>query len=158
MPNESAFSRSSTPSGSEVSTPSSGPTSSRQVDSIARKHSHKRRRISRFSQDNPFFGYPIDAPPSLIELSTFSKEHRRRGVPTLKHGRRRVRDLLQTLAVLYWRRLRETFRPTSGIFVVSLVITVLVLWARRNKGNVNPFHGVLSGVAMWGAVKSSMIK
>ncbi|KAF5380237.1 hypothetical protein D9757_008219 [Collybiopsis confluens] len=63
---------------------------------------------------NPFFGYPVSSS---------------RGYPTLHHGRRRKRDLLRTLAALFW--LRWGRRITVCLWLVALAFAGRVLWFRR---------------------------
>ncbi|KAH9083934.1 CRAL-TRIO domain-containing protein, partial [Lactarius deliciosus] len=54
--------------------------------------------VSPRSQYNPFYGYPIGPPPySLLPAS----------LPYLRHGRRRKRDLIRTLATLLWEKWRS---------------------------------------------------
>ena len=66
---------------------------------------------------NPFFGYPV-SPTSLNP----------------RHGRRRKRDLLKTLAYLWWVRWRRT-----ATWIVVLVVTFLLsrwrlrLWLNRRR-------------------------
>ena len=48
-------------------------------------------RLSSTSSLNPFYGYPVAPAPT-------------RGVPALRFGRRRKRDLIRTLAKLFWLR------------------------------------------------------
>ena len=67
---------------------------------------------------NPFFGYP--ATEAAADGST--------SAPTLRHGRRRKRDLLRTLLRLWWSRWRYHIKA-----LLLLMILVLALWARRNR-------------------------
>lgn len=54
---------------------------------------------------NPFFGYPVGA-----------------DLHTLRHGRRRKRDLARTLIVLWWERNRTTIQACISIVSVLLVV------------------------------------
>ncbi|KAI0786560.1 CRAL-TRIO domain-containing protein [Abortiporus biennis] len=74
------------------------------------------RHISPTSILNPFFGYPV-------YYTTDSKS----STPTLHHGRRRKRDLLRTLATLWWLRWRKQI---SAVGVV-VAVTILVVVARK---------------------------
>ncbi|KAJ4483946.1 CRAL-TRIO domain-containing protein [Lentinula aciculospora] len=62
---------------------------------------------------NPFFGYPA--------LSSH-------GYPSLHHGRRRKRDLLGTLAILFWLRWRRPI--TTCLWLVTLMF-VGRMWFRK---------------------------
>ncbi|KAH8116626.1 hypothetical protein DFH11DRAFT_1581912 [Phellopilus nigrolimitatus] len=95
----------------------------------------------RFSIDNPFFGYPIDAPPrspnthpTLTRAAGPAASSRTR-VPTLRHGRRRKRDLVRALLVLYWRRWRG---PALGV-----LLTLFVLVGALRAPRVRPWATVL---------------
>ena len=59
--------------------------------------------ISPYSHLNPYFGYPVSG----------------KGAPTprLRHGRRRKRDLLRTLAALWWSKWKNHFLLLLCIFV-----------------------------------------
>ncbi len=81
--------------------------------------------MSRFSAHNPFFGYPVitDAlhyiptcirasfSDSLSSLPGYISSIRdplaTASVPTLRHGRRRKRDLVRTLLIMYWQRWKD---------------------------------------------------
>ncbi|KAJ3809028.1 CRAL-TRIO domain-containing protein [Lentinula aff. lateritia] len=69
--------------------------------------------ISPTSLLNPFFGYPASMA---------------RGSPLLQHGRRRKRDLLHTLAVLFWLRWRRLI--TTCLWLIPLVLAGR-LWFRK---------------------------
>lgn len=58
---------------------------------------------------SPYFGYPV-----LHDTPT----------PTLRHGRRRKRDLLRTLAWLFWARWRE---PIGAAIAAVAVIAILTM-------------------------------
>src|SRR6266511_2230168 len=62
---------------------------------------------------NPFFGYPI-ATSSVGVL------------PTLRHGRRRKRDLLRTLAKLFWLRWQSHMTTAFCLLVAALVFRLAV--------------------------------
>lgn len=54
---------------------------------------------------NPFFGYPVTS-----------------DVRTLRHGRRRKRDLARTLLVLWWERNRVTIQACLVVLTVLLLV------------------------------------
>ncbi|EJF65029.1 CRAL/TRIO domain-containing protein [Dichomitus squalens LYAD-421 SS1] len=68
--------------------------------------------ISTYSHLNPYFGYPVS----------------RQGAPTpkLRHGRRRKRDLLRTLAALWWSKWKNRF-----LLLLSVVVCVITYRLRR---------------------------
>ena len=69
--------------------------------------------LSSTSLLNPFFGYPV-------------AYHTDASAPNLRHGRRRKRDLVYTLARLWWQRWR------NHVKVILLVLAlVLASWRRR---------------------------
>ncbi|KAF6763121.1 hypothetical protein DFP72DRAFT_524255 [Ephemerocybe angulata] len=70
--------------------------------------------ISPTSLLNPFFGYPATSSPSG------------RNVPGLHHGRRRKRDLLRTLAFLWWNRWHSHI-----MFALCVSIAILLVKTRR---------------------------
>ncbi|KAF8198055.1 CRAL-TRIO domain-containing protein [Pholiota molesta] len=57
---------------------------------------------------NPFFGYPVSTSSS--------------GRPTFRHGRRRKRDLIRTLATLFWVRWRKHIT-----FALSIAVIIAIL-------------------------------
>lgn len=59
--------------------------------------------------DSPYFGYPV-----LHDTPT----------PTLRHGRRRKRDLLRTLAWLFWARWRKQISAAMAAVVVFAILTM----------------------------------
>ena len=65
------------------------------VDHARRRKITSSAHVSPRSQLNPFYGYPID--PSSYALAPLP-------LPYLRHGRRRKRDLIRTLAVLWWEK------------------------------------------------------
>ncbi|KAF9482205.1 CRAL/TRIO domain-containing protein [Pholiota conissans] len=67
---------------------------------------------------NPFFGYPVSTSSS--------------GRPTFRHGRRRKRDLIRTLATLFWMRWRK-----HVTFALSLAVLVVILKVGFNKGKLH---------------------
>ena len=71
--------------------------------------------LSSTSLLNPFFGYPAVHDPSAA--------------PSLRHGRRRKRDLLRTLARLWWARWGD---PAKAL----LAAIVLVLVLRKARGHL----------------------
>lgn len=81
--------------------------------------------ISRFSLTNPFFGYPIDAPRAASPSPN--------NVPALRHGRRRKRDLVRALAVLFWQRWKS--RIGAGVLLLSIFgLIKIVMVVRRLHG------------------------
>ena len=62
---------------------------------------------------NPFFGYPIAPPPTG-------------GLPILRHGRRRKRDLLRTLAKLFWLRWQNHMTTAFCLLVAVVVFRLAV--------------------------------
>ncbi|TBU48149.1 CRAL/TRIO domain-containing protein [Dichomitus squalens] len=68
--------------------------------------------ISTYSHLNPYFGYPVS----------------RQGAPTpkLRHGRQRKRDLLRTLAALWWSKWRNRF-----LLLLCVVVCVITYRLRR---------------------------
>jgi hypothetical protein len=87
---------------------------------------------------NPFFGYPVTAAPPTVSTGTSSGPggpgappplgRQPTGVPALRHGRRRKRDLARALAVLWWRRWGARVRGLG--MVVLLLAVVWAAWAR----------------------------
>lgn len=72
--------------------------------------------LSATSLLNPFFGYPSVHDPLAA--------------PTPRHGRRRKRDLLRTLARLWWARWR--FPATLLLLLVLVILTLRrTRWAGR---------------------------
>ena len=61
---------------------------------------------------NPFFGYPV-SPPS------------NRGLPYLRYGRRRKRDLVRTLLTLFWIRWHK------HVIIGGCLTVLLMLWKLR---------------------------
>ncbi|KLO16059.1 hypothetical protein SCHPADRAFT_926823 [Schizopora paradoxa] len=114
---------------------------------------------SRFSAQNPFFGYPIiteamynipsrirasfsdslSSLPSYIQFPgsttvTQQSPPPTSSVPALRHGRRRKRDLARTLLIMYWQR----WKDRAIVFtVLVLVFNLAVLRALR--GSRHPF-------------------
>ncbi|KAF9050045.1 CRAL-TRIO domain-containing protein [Panaeolus papilionaceus] len=64
--------------------------------------------LSATSRLNPFFGYPVAASSS-------------RGSPSFRHGRRRKRDLVRTLALLFWIKWRSHIIISLLIFAAFFV-------------------------------------
>lgn len=56
---------------------------------------------------SPYFGYPV-----------------LNGTPTLRHGRRRKRDLLRTLAGLFWSRWHKPIGVTMAVVAVIAICTM----------------------------------
>ena len=86
--------------------------------------------ISPTSFQNPFFGYPT--------LSRSSQ-----ATPSFQPGRRRLRDLLLTLAKMWWERWRTR---VSALLWLVVAIGVARIWAKRGMGRL----GVMGrGLAQW---------
>jgi len=114
--------------------------------------------MSRFSAHNPFFGYPVitDALhyiPSCIRasfsdslsslpgyISSMRHPPATASVPTLRHGRRRKRDLVRTLLIMYWQRWKDR------AMVFSVLMLVLNLVVRTLRGSRQP---IAKDVWMW---------
>lgn len=66
--------------------------------------------ISPTSLLNPFFGYPVASVSDRTKL------------PSLRHGRRRKRDLVKTLSLLFWSRWHNYIAFTCCFSVVCMLI------------------------------------
>ncbi|KAI0318889.1 CRAL-TRIO domain-containing protein [Amylostereum chailletii] len=101
--------------------------------------------ITARSRLNPFFGYPI-APTSAsnrIPTPTTTRNSAAR-IPKLHHGRQRKRDLVHTLAVLWWER----WRTHATVSVVLVLLTVLLSkLMRRSSTQLSPWW---SWIQTWG--------
>ncbi|KAI0001252.1 CRAL-TRIO domain-containing protein [Russula compacta] len=95
---------------------SAGQTSQRKIASFAP--------ISPRSQFNPFYGYPIG--PSPYSLAPTA-------LPYLRHGRRRKRDLIRTLAALWWEKWRSR---VSWTFSLLFVLFYARWWWRQRRKSV----------------------
>ncbi|EMD33718.1 hypothetical protein CERSUDRAFT_117796 [Gelatoporia subvermispora B] len=84
------------------------------TSSSANAHARSAATISPTSSSNPFYGYPVSV---------------RSSTPTLRHGRRRKRDLLWTLARLWWARWGAGVR--AGLVLVLAVLVVLCARSAR---------------------------
>ena len=114
-----------------------------------------RKELNRFSLNNPFFGYPIDTSSldlqeelssrTLRDSTSLSTLRPNVAVPSLRYGRRRKRDLVRALLVLYWQRWGVQF----GIGATLLVLAGL-LRARRKDG--------LRNIVLIGATIASRVK
>jgi len=89
--------------------------SCREITSVAR--------ISPRSQLNPFYGYPIRSSPNLLAPTT---------LPYLRYGRRRKRDLIRTLAAIWWEKWRSRVSWTFSLLFVFLCARWW--WRQRRKG------------------------
>jgi|SRR6266702_59473 len=78
--------------------------------------------VSPRSQYNPFYGYPIGPPPYSLTPAS---------LPYLQHGRRRKRDLIRTLATLWW----EKWRSRVSWTVSFLFVFFCVRWWWRQRRN-----------------------
>lgn len=82
------------------------------VELATAPHGGSTSRVSSTSALNPFYGYPVTPAPT-------------KGVPTLRFGRRRKRDLVRTLAKLFWLRWHSQVNTllclVGIIFLVRLV-------------------------------------
>ena len=84
-------------------------------------------RLSSMSALNPFYGYPVAHTPT-------------KGVPALRFGRRRKRDLVRTLAKLFW--LRWYRQMNTLLFLVGIIVLVRLV---SRKGLLRlPRNGPLS--------------
>ena len=81
-----------------------------------------RAHVSPRSQCNPFYGYPIG--PSTSSLSPAA-------LPYLRYGRRRKRDLIRTLAALWWEKWRSRVSWTASL----LFVFFCVRWWWRQRRN-----------------------
>ena len=80
--------------------------------------------VSPRSQCNPFYGYPIGTPPySLMPAS----------LPYLRHGRRRKRDLIRTLAALLWEKWWSRVSWTAPLLFVFFCAR---WWWRQRRNSV----------------------
>ncbi|KAI0339983.1 hypothetical protein BDW22DRAFT_1361069 [Trametopsis cervina] len=71
--------------------------------------------LSALSLLNPFFGYPVTSSSSSSESA-----------PYLRHGRRRKRDLVYTLARLWWVRWGGALRAS-----LLVLLALIAVWKRR---------------------------
>ncbi|KAI0302703.1 CRAL-TRIO domain-containing protein [Russula brevipes] len=78
--------------------------------------------ISPRSQFNPFYGYPIG--PSPYSLAPAA-------LPYLRYGRRRKRDLIRTLAALWWEKWRSRVSWTFSFLFVFFCVRWW--WRQRRK-------------------------
>ena len=69
--------------------------------------------ISPYSHLNPYFGYPVSG--------------RDTHTPRLRHGRQRKRDLLRTLAALWWSRWKNRL-----LLVICTLLCVVMYRIRRS--------------------------
>ncbi|KAH8995766.1 CRAL-TRIO domain-containing protein, partial [Lactarius akahatsu] len=85
--------------------------------------------VSPRSQYNPFYGYPIGPRPySLLPAS----------LPYLRHGRRRKRDLIRTLATLWWEKWRSRVSWTVSFLFVSFCVR---WWWRQRRNSMFLIRG-----------------
>lgn len=112
----------------------------------------KRKPSSRFSVDNPFYGYPLEVVEDdargrstgaygetgemFVGGNGSSAQHTSRrsqnGVPRLRHGRRRKRDLAKTLLMLYWQQWKAQI-SIGAILVVAFGLFRLTRLLKRGK-------------------------
>ena len=78
--------------------------------------------VSPRSQCNPFYGYPIGPSPSSLSPAS---------LPYLRYGRRRKRDLIRTLATLWWEKRRSRVSWTASL----LLVFFSVRWWWRQRRN-----------------------
>lgn len=88
----------------------------------------KRTLIPATSSLNPFYGYPAWMPDSSSTTTN---------TPVPRHGRRRKRDLMRTLATLWWIRWRKHLTAVFGVVVVTVLLMLgrkfdLIRLVRRN--------------------------
>ncbi|GBE80468.1 CRAL-TRIO domain-containing protein [Sparassis latifolia] len=74
--------------------------------------------LSPTSSSNPFFGYPVS-----YHTST----------PTLRHGRRRKRDLLRTLARLFWARWHFHISASLCLLLVFVAATLVRRFRKQER-------------------------
>jgi retinaldehyde-binding protein 1 len=86
-------------------------------------------RLSSTSALNPFYGYPVAPAPT-------------RGVPALRFGRRRKRDLIRTLAKLFWLRWHN---QTSALLCLVVLVVLFRFVSRRGLLRI-PRGGLLSSL------------
>lgn len=142
-------SRTPSPSASSVSSRSHVGT---EVKPARPRLKRKRKLSSRFSVDNPFYGYPLEAveydargrstgaygetgemPVGENGSSTQHTSRRsQNGVPRLRHGRRRKRDLAKTLLMLYWQQWKAQI-SIGAILVVAFGLFRLTRLLKRGK-------------------------
>ncbi|KAI0759869.1 CRAL-TRIO domain-containing protein [Trametes elegans] len=77
--------------------------------------------ISPTSHLNPYFGYPVSGPGRGAGGPT----------PRLRHGRQRKRDLLRTLAALWWARWRHRVCCAAALLGAALAIAAAIASRRR---------------------------
>lgn len=133
-------------------TPQTSPPSSVSYQTFSPSSSSQRthrpsKPISRFSFDNPFFGYPVvepspsSSPPLPVLEPVPSASHTdgtlahetpdayfhavRPGppskVPKLRHGRQRKRDLFLALCILYWQRWKRHGALAAAVYVFYIL-------------------------------------
>ena len=95
-------------------------------ESSARHASHRKiaslAQISPRSHFNPFYGYPIGASPYSRTPAA---------LPYLRHGRRRKRDLIRTLAILWWEKWRS--RVPWTFFLLFAFFCAQWWWRQRRR-------------------------
>ncbi|KAI0305378.1 CRAL-TRIO domain-containing protein [Multifurca ochricompacta] len=111
--------------GDDSISPTHPPTDSNTIS--ASRSSHRKisphAHISPRSQFSPFYGYPIG--PSQYSLTPAA-------LPYLRHGRRRKRDLIRTLAALWWEKWRSRVSWTFSLLFIFL--SLQWWWRQRRKG------------------------
>ncbi|KAJ3555644.1 hypothetical protein NM688_g2461 [Phlebia brevispora] len=89
--------------------------------------------LSATSLSNPFYGYPVEFNRSSM-------------VPTLRHGRRRKRDLVRTLLRLWWSRWRHHIKAL--LYILALLLAFLLarkrVWQRRGRLDVPRLQALLT--------------
>ena len=86
---------------------------------------HLENRLSRYSNSNPYFGYPIHFEQEADSTSVSNNR------PVLRHGRRRKRDLLRALIFLFWQRWKR--RISAGL-VLLMIFLFYSIFRRRQIG------------------------
>ncbi|KAF8268605.1 CRAL-TRIO domain-containing protein [Lactarius quietus] len=80
--------------------------------------------VSPRSQCNPFYGYPINPSPSSLSPAP---------LPYLRYGRRRKRDLIRTLATLWWEKWRSRVSWTASFLFVFFFVR---RWWRQRRNSM----------------------
>ncbi|KAG7098311.1 hypothetical protein E1B28_000272 [Marasmius oreades] len=90
--------------------------------------------LSPMSSSNPYFGYPLSISDS--------------GSSSLRHGRKRKRDLARTLLTLLWHRWRGVVSPC--LWTMAIALAIRLLWVRRSLHSSS--EGVRLLKAWWSSV------
>jgi retinaldehyde-binding protein 1 len=85
-------------------------------------------RLSPTSALNPFYGYPVTPAPT--------------GVPALRFGRRRKRDLIRTLAKLFWLRWHNEMNALLCLVGVVVLFRVVSRKGLFRLARTNPLSSI----------------